>query len=402
VFRATSFALAHVPATLSGSCGRDPGIACRLTWDFSHSTDAAQVVRTYLAGPASQVGRILFIVILALVVRSVLLRLLVRIFERAATATLPSTPNGRAHKAAAAAAHAAGLERRTQRARALGSILRSAVSAVVVGIASLTILGILGFDLAPLLASTTVLGVALGFGAQNLVRDYLSGILMLTEDHYGVGDTINAGPATGTVEAMSLLTTRVRDVNGVVWHIRNGTIEAVGNESQGWSRAVIDYPIAYGEDLGRIRRLMEQAAASLYRERTWRKVMLEKPEVWGAQELSSKEVTMRIVAKTTPMRQSEVGRELRARVKMVLDAAGVASAGPDTIVVTAPLEGGSAEAPALNGATEAAAADETAAEVGEAPTRDEDEDFGDEDLADEDLAEKALARDRENAWSGRP
>jgi small-conductance mechanosensitive channel len=410
VFRATSFAFAHVPATLSGSCGRDPGIACRLTWDFSHSTDAAQVVRTYLAGPASQLGRILFIVILALVVRSVLLRLLVRIFERAATATLPSTPAGRAHKAAAAAAHAAGLERRTQRARALGSILRSAVSAVVVGIASLTILGILGFDLAPLLASTTVLGVALGFGAQNLVRDYLSGILMLTEDHYGVGDTINAGPATGTVEAMSLLTTRVRDVNGVVWHIRNGTIEAVGNESQGWSRAVIDYPIAYGEDLGRIRRLMEQAAASLYRERTWRKVMLEKPEVWGAQELSSKEVTMRIVAKTTPMRQSEVGRELRARVKMVLDAAGVASAGPDTILVTAPLEGGSAEAPALDGATatgeaavlDAAAADETAAEVDQALTRDEDEDFDEEDFGDDDLADEALARDRENAWSGRP
>jgi small conductance mechanosensitive channel len=411
VFRATSFAFAHLPATLSGSCGSDPGIACRLTWDFSHSTDAAQVVRTYLAGPASQVGRILFIVILALVVRSVLLRLLVRIFERAATVTLPSTPAGRTHKAAAAAAHAAGLERRTQRARALGSILRSAVSAVVVGIASLTILGILGFDLAPLLASTTVLGVALGFGAQNLVRDYLSGILMLTEDHYGVGDTINAGPATGTVEAMSLLTTRVRDVNGVVWHIRNGTIEAVGNESQGWSRAVIDYPIAYGEDLGRIRRLMEQAAASLYRERTWRKVMLEKPEVWGAQELSSKEVTMRIVAKTTPMRQSEVGRELRARVKMVLDAAGVASAGPDTIVVTAPSEGGSAGSPARDGATatgeagavpEAGATDETAAEVDEAQTRDEDEDFGDEDLADENLADEALARDREKAWSGRP
>jgi small-conductance mechanosensitive channel len=340
VFRATSFALAHVPATLTGSCGSNPGITCRLTWNFSHSTAAAQLVRIYLAGPASRVGRILFIIILALVVRTVLLRLLNRITERAATVTLPSTPKGRVHKAAAVASHAAGLERRTQRARALGSILRSAVSAIVVGIASLTILGILGFDLAPLLASTTVLGVALGFGAQNLVRDYLSGILMLTEDHYGVGDTINAGPATGTVEAMTLLTTRLRDVNGVVWHIRNGTIEAVGNESQGWSRAVIDYPIAYGEDLARIRQLMEQAAASLYRERTWRKVMLEKPEVWGAQELSSKEVTMRIVAKTTPMRQSEVARELRARVKMVLDAAGVASAGPDTIVITA------AEAPA--------------------------------------------------------
>ena len=135
---------------------------------------------------------------------------------------------------------------------------------------------------------------------------------------------------------MTLLTTRLRDVNGVVWHIRNGTIESVGNESQGWSRAVIDYPVPYGEDLARIRALMEQAAASLFRERRWRKLMLEQPEVWGAQELSSKEVTMRIVAKTAPMRQWEVARELRARVKAALDEAGVAPAGPDTIVITAP------------------------------------------------------------------
>ena len=227
------------------------------------------------------------------------------------------------------------------------------------GIAALTILGILGFDLAPLLASTTVLGVALGFGAQNLVRDYLAGILMLVEDHYGVGDTINAGVATGTVEAMTLLTTEVRDVNGVVWHIRNGTIDSVGNESQGWSRAVIDYPVPYGEDLARIRHLMEQAAVSLYRERGWRKVMLEKPEVWGAQELSSKEVTMRIVAKTAPMRQVEVARELRARVKAVLDAAGVPPAGPDTIVITAPSgQGGEAGAGALPAAAEACAVSE--------------------------------------------
>ena len=232
--------------------------------------------------------------------------------------------------------HLTGNERRAQRSRALGSILRSAVSVVVFGIAALTILGILGFNLAPLLASTAVLGVALGFGAQNLVRDYLAGLLMLVEDHYGVGDTINAGVATGTVEAMTLLTTRLRDVNGVVWHIRNGTIDGVGNESQGWSRAVIDYPVPYGEDLARIRALMEQAANSLYRERGWKKLMLEKPEVWGAQELSGKEVTMRLVAKTTAMRQWEVARELRARVKATLDAAGVRPTGPDTIVVSAP------------------------------------------------------------------
>ena len=331
MFHATG--LAHVVGTLTGSCGANPGIACRLTWDITHSTSAAQVVQVYLAGPVSRVLRIAFVILLAMIIRAVAHRIINKLTEGAATASLPVAGNGRIHKAAAAV-HAAGMERREQRARALGSILRSGVSILVFGIAALTILGDLGVDLTPLLVSTTVLGVALGFGAQNLVRDYLSGILMLVEDHYGVGDTINLKDATGTVEAMSLLTTRLRDVNGVVWHIRNGSIDSVGNESQGWSRAVIDYPVPYEEDLARIRLLMEEAADSLYRERGWRKLLLEKPEVWGAQELSSQEVTMRIVAKTAPMRQWEVARELRARVKSALDAAGVKQAGPETVVIS--------------------------------------------------------------------
>jgi len=380
VFFATGsvfFATGSDSGTLTGSCGDNPGIACRLAWDVTHSTSAAQLVRVYLAGPVSDGLRILFVVVVALVVRAVANRVINKITERAATTTLPvasaairpairrrrapvpsaapaaPVPSAAEDTAAlsAAAVAAAGTERHEQRARALGSILRSGVSIVVFGIAALTILGDLGFNLTPLLLSTTVLGVALGFGAQNLIRDYLAGILMLVEDHYGVGDTINVKDATGTVEAMTLLTTRLRDVNGVVWHIRNGTIESVGNESQGWSRAVIDYPVPYEEDLTRIRALMDQAATSMFRERGWRKLMLEKPEVWGAQELSSKEVTMRIVAKTAPMRQWEVARELRARVKAALDAAGVAPSGPDTIVITAPSSnGGSAPtAPSPNG-----------------------------------------------------
>jgi len=197
LFHATGLAVADVPDTLTGNCGGSPGIACRLAWDLGHSTTATQLIKVYLAGPVSQAGRILFVVLLALFVRAIINRLINKITERAATTTLAVTPNGRAHKAAPAA-QLAGTERRTQRARALGSILRSAVSVIVFGIAALTILGILGFNLAPLLASTAVLGVALGFGAQNLVRDYLAGLLMLVEDHYGVGDTINAGVATGT------------------------------------------------------------------------------------------------------------------------------------------------------------------------------------------------------------
>jgi small conductance mechanosensitive channel len=330
VFHATGLVIADVPDTLTGNCGSEPGIACRLAWDISHSTTATQVVKVYLAGPVSQAGRIAFVLVLALLTRFVILRLISKVTERAATTTLAVS-----HKDAESV-QMAGLERREQRARALGSILRSAVSVIVFSIAALTILSILGFNLAPLLASTAVLGVALGFGAQNLVRDYLAGLLMLVEDHYGVGDTINAGVATGTVEAMTLLTTRLRDVNGVVWHIRNGTIESVGNESQGWSRAVIDYPVPYEEDLSRIRALMEQAATGLYHEGGWKELMLEQPEVWGAQGLSGKEVTMRLVAKTAPMRQLEVARELRARVKAALDAAGVQPAGPDTIVISAP------------------------------------------------------------------
>ena len=357
--------LAPEPGTLTGNCGDNPGIACRLAWDITHSTNATQLVRVYLAGPVTEALRILFVVVIAFLVRAVAHRVINKITERAATTSLPVAavairPGGRRRGASAAppppddttaisaaAVAVAGTERREQRARALGSILRSGVSILVFGIAALTILGDLGVNLTPLLLSTTVLGVALGFGAQNLVRDYLAGILTLVEDHYGVGDTIHVSETSGTVEAMTLLTTRLRDVNGVVWHVRNGIIDSVGNESQGWSRAVIDYPVPYEEDLARIRALMEQAANSLFRERGWRKLILEKPEVWGAQELSSREVTMRIVAKTAPMRQWEVARELRARVKAALDEAGVTPAGPDTIVITAPAEDRGSPVPAV-------------------------------------------------------
>jgi small conductance mechanosensitive channel len=348
VLHATSLAalapvdrLAYLPGTLAGSCGEKPGSACRFAWDLTHSADAAYVAQIYLAGPVIRSARIAFVIVLALLLRFVAHRLINKITEHAATVTLPVGPNDRAQRVAATM-QAAGMERREQRARTLGSILRSAVSIVVFGVATLTVLGDLGFDLTPLLLSTTVLGVALGLGAQNLVRDYLAGILMLFDDYHGVGDTIKIRDVSGTVEAMTLLTTRLRDVNGVVWHIRNGTIDTVGNESQGWSRAIIDYPIPYGEDLARVRLLMEQAANSLYREPSWGELMLEEPEVWGAQELSSTEVTMRIVAKTAPMRQWEVAPELRARVKAVLDAAGVVPVGPGTIVITAPPASSSA------------------------------------------------------------
>jgi len=379
----------QAPTTLTGSCGNSPGLSCRLVWDLSHDGRAAQVTSQFVAGPVHLLLRVIFVVLLALLIRFVVYRVINRLTERAARTLLPQFRNGaatsrivrggldyRRRRGAAAAgdqvtsAEAAAVaeanrsvlaeergaagghggalngadsspemaaaaaqaeraltdERRKQRVRALGSVLRSAASVTIFPIAGVTILGDLGINLAPLLASAGVVGIAVGFGAQNLVRDYLSGIFMLVEDQYGVGDVITVGDATGTVETVTLRITRLRSVNGIVWHIRNGAIEKVGNESQGWARAVLDFPVPYTADLTTIRTLLADTVAGMWNEPVWRTVMIEKPEVWGAQQVDMTPpptVTMRVVVKTAPLRQWEVEREMRARVKAALDAAGI-------------------------------------------------------------------------------
>jgi small-conductance mechanosensitive channel len=385
------FGADHAPATLLGSCGSNPGLACRLVWDVSHDGRAATLTSEFLAGPVHLLLRVAFVVLLALVIQWLVHRLINRLTERAAQSLLPQLRNGmngafrgqtrttarrlmprrrvrRRHSesddsvaddsalakvAAATGTDTADLtgvsavdgasqpavngaaaqaevalvdERRKQRVRALGAILRSAASVTIFSIAGFAVLGDLGINLAPLLASAGVVGVAIGFGAQNLVRDYLSGVFMLVEDQYGVGDVITVGDATGTVENVTLRITRVRDVNGIVWHIRNGAIETVGNESQGWARAVIDFPVPFDSDLVTIRNVLQATGDVMWNEPTWRAVMLEAPEVWGAQEITSDEVVMRMVAKTAPLRQWEVEREMRARVKAALYAAGIYAA----------------------------------------------------------------------------
>jgi small conductance mechanosensitive channel len=360
----------QAPATLTGSCGDNPGLACRLVWNLSHNGRAAEVTSQFVAGPVSLLLRVIFVILLALVIRWVVHRVINRLTERATQTLLPQFRNGRRRGTEAAedeqvmAAEAAAVaeannsvpaeereagfggtpdsadsspemaaaaaqadlvlldERRKQRVRALGSVLRSAASIIIFSIAGLTILGDLGVNLAPLIASAGIVGIAVGFGAQSLVRDYLSGIFMLVEDQYGVGDVITVGDATGTVETVTLRITRLRSVNGTAWHIRNGAIEKVGNASQGWARAVLDFPVPYTADLATIQALLADTAEGMWNEPVWRAVMLEKPEVWGAQQVDMTTVTMRVVVKTAPLRQWEVEREMRARVKAAIDAAG--------------------------------------------------------------------------------
>jgi moderate conductance mechanosensitive channel len=307
------------PGTLIGACdSSNPGIACRLAWDLTHSARVAEETKVYFAGPTQLAIRIGFVILVALLLRLIAHRAISRITAHAAK----DTPDGRDRTHPLLFR-----ERRRQRAAALGAILSNAASLTIFGIAAVMILGDMGFNLAPVLASAGVLGVALGFGAQNLVQDFLAGIFMLLEDQYGVGDVVDVGGTSGTIEAVSLRITRLRDVNGVVWHIRNGAITKAGNKSQGWARAVVDFPVPYRHDIPQVRRVMARTATAMWQEPAWQKVILEEPEVWGVQTLYTDAVLLRVVARTEPLRQWEVQRELTERLKNSLDATGADSGG---------------------------------------------------------------------------
>jgi moderate conductance mechanosensitive channel len=155
------------------------------------------------------------------------------------------------------------------------------------------------------------------------VRDFLSGIFMILEDQYGVGDVVNVGEATGEVEAVGLRVTRLRDVDGTVWYVRNGEILAVGNMSQNWARTVLDVPIAYHEDLERVRTVLRDVAHDLWQDPDYHDSILEEPEVWGVERLDPDGVVMRIVIKTAPLEQWSIARELRERVKARFDRLGI-------------------------------------------------------------------------------
>ena len=221
--------------------------------------------------------------------------------------------------------------RRQQRAKTMADVLGRLANAVIWGIAVLVVLGELGINLAPLIAGAGVLGIALGFGAQSLVRDFLSGFFMLVEDQFGVGDVIDVGGAvggpgagvSGTVEGVSLRTTRLRDVEGVVWHVPNGEIKRVGNKSQQWSRALLDIEVDRDTDISKAIEVIKQTADAIWRDDGWRDSILSEPDVWGLEELGAQSMKIRLVVQTLPLEQWRVARELRARIKAALDEAGI-------------------------------------------------------------------------------
>jgi small conductance mechanosensitive channel len=214
-------------------------------------------------------------------------------------------------------------ERRKQRADTIASVLRSAVSFLILITAFLLVLQVFEVNLAPFVAGTSLIGVAVGFGAQNIVKDFLAGMFLMLEDQYGVGDVIDVKEATGTVEAVGLRTTRLRDVEGVAWYVRNGEIVRVGNMSQQYAQVVLDVPVGVGQDVPAALAAISAAAAGLYADPDWLPSLLAAPEVLGIERLGREETVLRLVARVKPLEQWRVARELRARVRANLDGAGV-------------------------------------------------------------------------------
>ena len=305
-------------------------VVCNRVLDLTGSESAAWFVDVIIGKPLS----ITLVIVLGLVVRWILFRLVDRLVSRAEAGVLPGRV-GRLSLGGAKAPSAAELAvstRRVQRAKTMGSLLKSIITGILLAVVLTMVLAEIGVNVGPIIASAGIIGLAVGFGAQSLVSDFLSGIFMIFEDQYGVGDVVDLGEASGTVEAVSLRVTRLRDVDGTVWYVRNGEILRVGNMSQNWARTVLDVTVGYGEDLARVRRVLEDVAHDLWDDEEFKGIVIEEPEVWGVEALAVDGVTVRVTLKTAPLEQWAVARELRQRIKARFDHEGIEIALPQRMV----------------------------------------------------------------------
>jgi small-conductance mechanosensitive channel len=301
------------------ACINDTGTWCAQIYTWTGNQWLAGSAAWLIAKPA----RILLIVLVASIVRYVAKRLIDR---------LTTIPRGNGGKIPALlrplrdrAPDMLGsviIERRRQRATTIGSVLKSMSTFLIYGLAFVLILGELGINLGPIIASAGVVGVAIGFGAQNLVRDFLSGMFMMLEDQYGVGDVVDLGSATGTVEAVGLRITTLRDLKGTVWYMRNGEVARVGNSSQGFAVAVVDVPLSYTADVERATTVLTVAAEAAAKSEALSENVLEPPEVLGVESVTPEGIQLRLTAKVRPGKQWMVQRALRASIISALEEAG--------------------------------------------------------------------------------
>ena len=294
------------PLTTANPCA-DGETVCDWVYDVTGNETLSEGSDVFIGLPLALLGLFVF----GLVVRWLLHKVVDRLMRRAETGVLPD----RVTPAVSA--------RRAQRAMTIGSVLKSVITIVLIAVFATMMLSEIGVNIAPIIASAGIIGIALGFGAQSLVKDFLSGIFMIFEDQYGVGDVVDVGEATGTIEAVTLRVTRLRDLNGTVWYVPNGEILRVGNMSQNWSRAVVDVSVGYGEDLARVKRVLAEVAHDLWEDEDFSDLIIEEPEITGVEMLAADAVNLRVLIKTRPIEQWAVAREMRQRIKARFDHEGI-------------------------------------------------------------------------------
>ena len=300
----------------------NPVCAAVLRWTDNRvlATTAGTVVPALL--------KILLILVVAAFVHRLLKRAIKRFTRRMATGTVQRIGkiSGRVPLADTSPMD---LSRATMRTETMGAVFNSIATFAVWAVAAAMILGVFNVNLGPLVAGAGIVGVALGFGAQNIVKDFLAGLFVILEDQYGIGDVVElrdslGSPGTGgTVEAISLRSTRVRDVEGVVWHVPNGEIRTAGNKSQQWARSLLDVAVAYDTDVANATQVLKDTAATLWQDPEYGVYILEEPEVWGLERFDADSLALRLVIKVQPAKQWAVNRELRARIKEAFDREGI-------------------------------------------------------------------------------
>lgn len=312
------------------ACGAEPGTVCSLVYEWTSNATLAQIM-----GAISIPLKVALILLVAVIAARIVRRWVDRGVETwlghreqafaDASAERATGEEGGLREAALRRARrlVEQRERSEQRARTLGTVLRSTASLAVYGLAVLISLGEFGINLGPMIAGAGIVGVAIGFGAQSLVRDFLTGIFMLLEDQYGVGDVVDVGSAVGVVEEVKLRTTQVRDINGSLWHIPNGEISRVANMSQEWARAVLDIEVAYDTDLAQAMTVIKEAADGVWRDNLPHATVLEEPAIAGVQAFGENSIAIRLMAKVEPGEQWAVSREIRRRLKEAFDECGI-------------------------------------------------------------------------------
>ncbi|MET0578811.1 MAG: mechanosensitive ion channel family protein [Ilumatobacteraceae bacterium] len=309
---------AQIDPALIDACGEDPGNLCEWVYDRTGNETLAKLSDWLVGTPLTVLCIVIGAWILAHLARRYLGRVVREVMLRQ-----NSLPARQLSRVGIGDGEQVDDPRLEARAASISGVVGGTAGVIIWVIALITVLGEIGVDLGPLIAGAGIAGVALGFGAQNIVKDFLAGLFVLIEDQYGIGDTVDLGEASGTVQQISLRTTVLRAQDGTVWHVPNGEVMRVGNKSQIFSVAIVDVTVAYSSDIDKVKAVIQRTATQICESEEWRHDVLEPPDLLGVEAFASIGVTVRTLVKTTPGKQWALQRALRESIKSALDDAGI-------------------------------------------------------------------------------